>query len=166
MWIGDDGGVFRYTPSTAAVANANGNLNITQFYYGFNVVGGTVLAGSQDNASARGSNSGVSSGRGSSAAMAVRARSRRTYLRLQFIEADQHLYVTTDAFATTRTDITPPAFSTTGALFTPPEMVISNTTTRTQPTVFYGGQDLYRTTNPTAPSPTWTKVTSLGSNCP
>jgi hypothetical protein len=165
VWIGNDGGVFRYTPSTGAVANTNGNLNITQFYYGFNVVAGTVLAGSQDNATARTSSStvsrwtGIASGDGGPSQITPNAAS------IQFLEANQNLYVTTDAFATTRRNITPPAFTTTGALFTPPELVIANKTSPTSPTVFYGGQDLYRTTNPTASSPTWTKVTSLGSNC-
>ena len=50
---GDDGGMYRYVPSTNTVSDLNGNLDITQFYFGFNEVKGTVLAGSQDNASAR-----------------------------------------------------------------------------------------------------------------
>jgi len=145
--------------------NANGNLNITQFYSGFNVVGNTLLAGSQDNASARTSSTtvsawtGIFSGDGGSSQITANAPST------QFIEANQHLFVTTDGFATPQTDITPPAFTTTGALFTPPEVVIPNTTNPSRPIVLYGGQDLYRTTNPTAATPTWTKVTSVGRNC-
>jgi IPT/TIG domain len=39
---------------------------------------------------------------------------------------------------------------------------VPNSATPTDPTVFYGGGDLWRTTNPSAESPTWTKVTSVG----
>ncbi len=53
VWLGNDGGMFLYNPAGPSVANSNGNLNITQFYAGFNEVGGSVLAGAQDNGSAR-----------------------------------------------------------------------------------------------------------------
>ena len=53
-WIGDDGGVFEYRINPfEGLRDANGNLDITQFYPGFDVVAGEVLAGSQDNESAR-----------------------------------------------------------------------------------------------------------------
>jgi len=52
VWVGDDGRVYQYDPANATVANANGNLNITQLYYGFNEVSGELLTGSQDNGSA------------------------------------------------------------------------------------------------------------------
>ena len=82
---------------------------------------------------------------------------------IQFIEADTSLYDTTDAFATTLNDITP-AQASAGTLFTPPETVVANPTTKTSPTVYYGGQDLYRTTLP-ASSSSWTQVTTHGSGC-
>ena len=167
VWIGDDGGVYHYTPTSNTVADANGNLNITQFYFGFNVVGSTLLAGTQDNASARTSSSalapwtGIWSGDGGPSAITG------NHTALQFIQADSSLYETTDAFVSTLTDITPPQV-TPGAdtPFTPPDLVLTNSTTPASPTVFYGGQDLYRTTNPTAATPVWTKVTSVGSGCP
>jgi uncharacterized repeat protein (TIGR01451 family) len=160
VWIGDDGGVYHYTPSTLAVANANGNLNVTQFYFGFDVAGNTLLAGAQDNASSRTSSTsagpwtGIWVGDGGPSAITTNDTS------VQFIEADRSLYVTTDGFVGTLNNITPPAA--TGALFTPPDLVVPNTTTPSNPAVFYGATDLWRTTDPTAASPTWTKVTTTG----
>jgi hypothetical protein len=165
VFIGDDGGVFHYTPSTGAVANANGNLNITQFYYGFNVVGNTLLAGSQDNSSARTTSTTLTKWTGLFGGDGGPSAITSNHTATQFIEADESLYVTTDAFATTLKNITPPAQASTGSLFTPPEIVVPSTATPASPTVFYGAQDLYRTTNPTAASPSWTKVTSVGGNC-
>jgi hypothetical protein len=164
VWIGNDGGVYRYTPFTGAVANANGNLNVTQFYYGFNVVGNAVLAGSQDNSSARTTSTTLSKWTGIYAGDGGPSQITSNLPAMEFIESDEELLVTKDTFATTLNDITPPAHSSTGSLFTPPELVIPNTTNPSSPTVFYGGQDLYRTTNPGGTPPTWTKVTSVGSN--
>ncbi len=158
VWNGDDGGVYSYNPSTQVVTDANGNLNITQFYYGFNEVGGTVLGGTQDNASASTSSSSVGawtslwSGDGGASSITPNDTA------VQFIESDSHLYVTTDAFASVLTDITPSAVG----LFTPPMIVVPDTGDPSNPTVFYGGPDLYRTTDPTAATPTWTKVTTVG----
>jgi hypothetical protein len=159
VWVGDDGGVFHYTPSSGAVSNVNGNLNVTQFYFGFNAVGNTVLAGSQDNSSARTASgsqaawTGLYGGDGGPSAITPNDT------QVQFIEADQRLLATTDGFATTLNDITPPELG----LFTPPMIVVPNTTTPANPTVFYGGGSaLWRTTNPTAASPTWTSVTAVG----
>jgi hypothetical protein len=157
VWIGNDGGVYLYTPSGPTVSDANGNLNVTQFYFGYEV-GGTVLAGSQDNASAETSSgslatwTGIWTGDGGPSAITPNDTS------VQFIEADSGLYDTTDAFASTLNLITPP----TSSLFTPPMTIVPNATTPSQPTVFYGGSDLWRTTDPTDPSPSWTQVTSQG----
>ncbi len=163
VWVGDDGGVFHYTPSSGAVANVNGNLNITQFYFGFNVVANTLLAGSQDNSSASTTSTALSKWTGLFGGDGGPSAITSNHTATQFIESDQHLYVTTDAFATTLSDITPPAEASTGALFTPPMIIVPSTTAPASPTVFYGARDLYRTANPTAASPTWTKVTSVGS---
>ena len=159
IWLGDDGGVFLYDPPGPTVTNSNGNLDITQFYFGFNEVGGTLLAGSQDNGSARTSSSsesawtGIFSGDGGPSAITP------NHSATQFIEADQNLYRTTDGFVSSLSNITPPQLG----LFTPPMTVIANSADPANPTVFYGGPDLYRTTNPSAASPTWTKVTTDGS---
>ncbi len=160
VWVGDDGGVFHYTPSSGAVANVNGNLNITQFYFGFNAVGNAVLAGSQDNASARTAGAlqsawtGIFGGDGGPSAIT----SNDT--QIQFIEANQDVFVTTDAFATTSTSISPPQLG----LFTPPMTVVPSSATPANPTVYYGGPNLYRTTNPTTGA-SWTQVTTHGTNC-
>ena len=158
VWIGNDGGVYLYAPTGPTVTDANGNLNVTQFYFGFNEVGGTVLAGTQDNSSAETSSgslgawTGIWGGDGGPSAITPNDTS------VQFIEADSGLYDTTDGFASTLNPITPP----TSSLFTPPMTIIPNATTPSQPTVFYGGSDLWRTTDPTDPSPSWTQVTSQG----
>ena len=160
VWLGNDGGVFLYTPSSHTVVNANGNLNITQFYFGFNEVGGTVLAGSQDNGTARTASAtvspwtGIFSGDGGPSAITPNSP------QVQFLESNQSLYVTTDGFNLSFQDITPPQLG----LFTPPIALIPNTAVPAQPTVFYGGPNLYRSTNPTSAAPTWTQVTTDGTS--
>ena len=70
----------------------------------------TLLAGSQDNSiGARRAAPRCRSGRGCSEATAARAQSRPTTPRREFIEADENLYVTTDAFATTLSEHHPAA---------------------------------------------------------
>ena len=164
--IGDDGGIYLYTPGTAGTpptagtfTNLNGNLDTIQFYFGFGEVGGTLLAGSQDNSSAQTSSpvlSGwaeVAGGDGSSSLITPNDPSVR------FIQQDGEPYVTTDAFQSTLTDMTPRAGN---SIFSPPMALIPNTTTPAQPTVFYGGDGVYRTTDPTTAPPTWTHPTSSG----
>ncbi len=158
IWVGDDGGVWLYNPTSNAFTNKSGNLNITQFYHGFSEVAGTVLAGSQDNSSARTSRgtlaawSGIFSGDGGPSAITP------NHTQTQFVIQNQDLWMTTDAFATTFQNIAAPV----RGAFTPPMIVVANTVDPTNPTVFYGGPDLYRTKNPTAPTPTWQKVTTVG----
>jgi hypothetical protein len=174
LWIGCDGGVFHYTPPSTFTDN-NGDLNITQFYGGFNVVGTSILAGSQDNGTVLGSTNSqaawpfVLGGDGGASAITPNHPS------LQFAEATGHLYRTTDAWATTTTYISPfaaeeddggedPVDADGSGEFIPPMIVVPNSATPDSPTVLMGGSDLYRTTNPSAASPTWTQVTSVGTN--
>jgi hypothetical protein len=158
VWIGDDGGAFDYTPASGTVANANGNLNVTQFYYGFDVVGGTLLAGAQDNATARTNSSSLSAWTGIWSGDGGPSQITPNSPQIQYIESNRHLYVSTDGFASTRTDITPPQ----AGQFTPPELVVQNNATPGDPTVFYGGPDLYRTTATAPASPSWQTVTTVG----
>jgi hypothetical protein len=162
VWVGDDGGMFLYNPAGPTVTNANGNLNVTQFYFGFNEVGGTVLAGAQDNATARTNSSSLSAWTGiwtgDGGPSAITANRPAT----QFIQSDQDFYRTTDAFATNFTKISPPQLNKPTWPFTPPIAVAPNTADPSNPTVFYGGADLYRTTNPSSATPTWTQVTTVG----
>jgi len=159
IWVGDDGGTWLYDPATNDFANKNGNLNITQFYHGFSEVAGTVLAGSQDNSSARTNKgvlaawSGIFSGDGGPSAITP------NQVQTQFVIQNSSLWMTTDGFATTFRNIAAPAQGS----FSPPMTVAANAVDPTNPTVFYGGPDLYRTTNPAAATPTWAKVTTVGS---
>jgi uncharacterized repeat protein (TIGR01451 family) len=143
------------------VTDANGNLDITQFYYGFNVVGNELLAGSQDNASARTNTNHLApwteiwGGDGGPSAIVSNDTP------VQYIQADTNLYDTTDGFSTTLNDITPPA--STGSLFTPPDIVVPNAASPGSPTVYYGAGDLWRGTGAAA-SPTWTQVTTHNVN--
>ena len=161
VWVGCDGGVYLYTPSSGAVANGNGNLDITQFYAGFSVVNTKLLAGAQDNSSAvtnslvLGSWTGLWSGDG--AASVITPNEPET----QFIQADKGLAVTNNAFGSGK-GITPPVGKGNEGNFSIPVAVAPNTVTPNEPTVFYGASDLWRTPNPSAGSPTWTKVTSVG----
>jgi Lamin Tail Domain len=159
--VGDDGGIYLYSPSTATAGSftdLNGNLNDAQFYNGFNEVGGTLLAGMQDNASAQTTSSTISpwtalpGGDGGDSEITPNAPAER------FItDGNQGISITTDAFQTTLNDITPTYGS---AAFTPPFTLAPNTATPTSPTVYFGADGLYRTTNPTAATPTWTRVTT------
>jgi len=45
----------------------------------------------------------------------------------------------------------------------PPDAVVPNAADPANPTLFYGGPNLYRTTNPAATPPSWTAVTAVGS---
>jgi photosystem II stability/assembly factor-like uncharacterized protein len=129
VWVGDDGGVFLDFPGVG-VQNVNGNLNVTQFYHGFGAVEGTVLAGSQDNASARGSEpsepwTGIWEGDGGSSAITPNEP------ETQLVEADQSLGITNDAFASESRprNITPPAQELgKSELFVPPMIVVPNNT--------------------------------------
>ncbi len=159
VWVGDDGGVYQYDPANATVANANGNLNITQLYYGFNEVGGELLAGSQDNGSASTNSPTLAPWTGIYGCDGGPSAITPNHTQTQFIQCNRHLLRTTDAFTSVPNDITPPQ---TG-LFTPPDAVVPNAADPANPTVFYGGQNLYRTTNPAATPPSWTAVTSVGS---
>ena len=154
--VGDDGGIYLYDPAGPSFTDLNGNLGNAQFYSGFNEVGGTVLAGLQDNASAQTSSATLSpwtalpGGDGGYSAITPNAPAER------FItDPNQGISVTTDAFASTLTDITPPYGS---AEFTPPFTLAPNAGTPTSPTVYFGADGLWQTNNPTAGSPTWTKV--------
>jgi uncharacterized repeat protein (TIGR01451 family) len=159
VWDGNDGGVYHYFPASAnkTVTDANGNLDVTQFYYGFNVVRNELLAGSQDNASARTNTNhlapwtGIWGGDGGPSAIVSNDAP------VQYIQANSNLYDTTDGFSATLNNVTPPA--STGSLFTPPDFVVRNAASPGSPTAYYGAGDLWRGTGAAA-SPTWTQVTA------
>ncbi len=148
------------------VTNANGNLNVTQFYFGFNEVGDVVLAGAQDNALARTTQgtvepwSGINGGDGGPSQLTPNDAT------LEFATRNQALLRTTDSWAANTRVITPPGAVLPGgridSLFSPPLLVVANPANPANPTLFYGGKDLYRTTDPSAAAPTWNRVTAVG----
>ena len=161
VWIGDDGGVYHYNPTSHHVTNANGNLDITQVRYGLSVVDGTILGGSQDNATFESSRptlsrwTGISGGDGGPSAITPNDPS------LQFTSSDGDLFATTDAWHLSVIDITP----TVTRLFVPPILVVPNRTDPAAPTLFYGGENVWRTTDPADFAPKWSQVTSIGTGC-
>jgi PKD repeat protein len=160
--IGCDGGVFGYAGGGASgVSNLNTNLNTTQAYEGLAQSGNgtSILAGLQDNGTAlySGSPAWVDEVSGDGGSNAINPLDSTE----QFGEADQSLLLTTDGWSTF-TDITPP-FGMNGN-FVSPMTIVPNSAAPDSPTVFYGGADLWETTNPTAASPTWTQLTSVGTD--
>ncbi|MHB8458363.1 MAG: hypothetical protein ACYDBS_11860, partial [Acidimicrobiales bacterium] len=159
--IGCDGGVFEYNPTTKAVSNLNSNLNITQFYEGLGHVGNgsMILGGAQDNGTAlySGSPAWTAAGSGDGGYSAI----NRADSSVQLQEADSALYYTSDTWAQAN-DITPP-YTTTSVPFTPP-MTVVPTSSGTNPIVYYGAGNLWATSNPSAASPTWTRLTSVAAS--
>ena len=157
VWVGDDGGIYHYSPATKAVTDSNGNLDITQVRFGLSVVDGSILVGLQDNASAETSASvlspwaGIWTGDGGPSAITPGDTS------LQFTSLGGELYRTTDVWHTL-SEVSPTATRP----FTPPLLLIPNRSQPRDPTVLFGGRDVWRTTNPSATTPTWTRATSVG----
>jgi alpha-tubulin suppressor-like RCC1 family protein len=182
IWIGNDGGLYLYDPVAGAVTNANANpngdqgLNITQFYAGFTGVDGFVLAGAQDNANVLLESpirpptipwfsSGIYQGDGG--ATAVLAKDDPSCLCLvELIESDKNLAYSTNDWGivsssrccNTINNITPGPTSpqVVNAPFVPPLLALPNPADWANPTIFYGGQGLYRDLG-ASPS-TWTVV--------
>jgi hypothetical protein len=151
--LGTDGGPYLYNPTASTITNYSGNLSITQFYPGFGSVGGVVLAGAQDNSSAltNGSTSwtAIFSGDGGYSAIVPNNPN------MMFIETNGTLRMTADSFATMK--VMSPSVGSSN--FTPPMTISANTADPANPAVYYGADGLYRTTNPSAATPTWTNLT-------
>jgi alpha-tubulin suppressor-like RCC1 family protein len=185
MLIGNDGGIYRY--GSGQVTNLNFGLNITQFYPGMTETGPypNILGGTQDNSTTVGGPQevpcqssgtlcslqpgltipldwlwgGIDTGDGGPTAQWVDSSNNMHTL----YESDQNLYLTTNW--TSKQAITPIPCTVNGcpnAPFTPPMIAVPNPADSSNPTVFYGANDLWRTTNPSASPPTWTQVTSVG----
>jgi len=159
--IGDDGGIYEYNEST--VSNLNTNLDTGQFYADLGVYndGAQILGGLQDNGSALDTGTigwpEVLAGDGGYSAINPLDTTQ------QFGEGDSGLYVTGDGWQSDAIfNITP---FTAGSNFVPPMVMVPNTGVGQQasPTVYYGGDNLYVSTDPTAD--TWTQLTShIGSD--
>jgi hypothetical protein len=162
--LGTDGGVFAYDPSTpgrAGVANLNSDLGTAQIYEDLAVGGdGAVLAGMQDNGTAlfAGGTAWPDVLAGNGGYSAINPFDGRQ----QFAEADGYISETTDAWASTDVDITPPGEPDDAANFVPPLTVVANPSTVDDPAVFYGAGDLWLTRDPVDASPSWTQLTAVG----
>ena len=163
--LASDGGIFRYTPSTpgpSGVSNLNGNLDISLTYQdlGVSATGSTIVAGMQGTGTAvySGSQVWVDQVSGDGGYSAVNP----LHTSQQFVESDGRLNMTTDAWATVSTDITPPGEPDGAANFVPPMTLVPVASTPAQPRIYYGGADLWTTPDPTASTPTWTQLTNVG----
>jgi alpha-tubulin suppressor-like RCC1 family protein len=183
VWIGNDGGIYQY--QGGSVTNDNSGLNVVQFMYGMseNVDRG-VLGGTQDNATTLGFPTSrwfglpgheiaqstwgwtaINGGDGGpSAYWEGYPPGSNVFAWWGVFENDRNLLVNGPNFPLTGNpvQITPPETFDTTTPFTPPLATAPNAADPTNPTLFYGLKNLWRTTNPTASPPTWTKVTTLG----
>jgi PKD repeat protein len=160
--VGCDGGVYEYAGGGAAgVSNLNTDLATTQAYEDLSVFnnGAKILAGLQDNSTVLyGGSLGwpdVPSLSGDGGYNAINPLDPSE----QFGEADQSLAVTTNGWSTNN-DITPP--NGLNGNFVSPMTIVPNSASPDSPTVYYGGANLWETTNPTAGSPTWTQLAFVG----
>ncbi|HEV2360709.1 MAG TPA: hypothetical protein VGS21_03300, partial [Acidimicrobiales bacterium] len=169
--IGNDGGV--YASAGSFMANLNSNLDISQFYEDLAVYGdGQVIAGGlQDNGTA------ISNGQSQWSETIAGDGGYNAINPLdpaqQFGEADTFLYSTNDSWTTSPRLIEPtqiydgPMPKIPGgpdpsipANFVPPMTIVPNTASIDNPTVYYGGENLYESTNPSASRMTWKRVTN------
>lgn len=108
LYIGNDGGIWEIS-SSGAVTDLNGNLSITQFYQGIAISpdGSTILIGSQDNGTvAYVTGKGWEAVLGGDGGWNAISPSGQEY-----IASDSKIYTdtsSTDGWATSWTDITPP----------------------------------------------------------
>ena len=159
--FGCDGGVFEYDVRANKVLNINGDLDVNQFYAGASAVGTgasmQILGGTQDvglalyNAGSAAPDQWPSVFGGDGAGSAINPANTAQ----QFGAVDSNLYETTTGW-TTSSEITP-----TGGLgdFAPPMALDDTSGSTTDPIVYYGGTNLYQTTNPSHPTPSWTQLT-------
>jgi hypothetical protein len=161
--LGCDGGVFEYDPSVGVefgVSNLNTNLSTAQVYEDLGVYddGTQILAGLQDNGADLYSGSAswpqALSGDGGYGAINPLDPVQ------QFGEADEGLYETTDAWTLTANLITPPGEPDARTNFVPPMTIVPNSSSHADPTVYFGGGDLWVTRNVGS---TWTQITDVGS---
>lgn len=153
--VGNDGGIWLYDPSTKQVTDLNGNLDITQFYPGFSVMNGELLAGAQDNATAlymgKANWTGIWSGDGGPSALVPNDPN------MAFFQADSAVAVTTDGFQTLNQLNSPSAVP---PNFTVPLQVVPNSADPSAPSLYVGwGDGLYVTTDPADAKVKWTNLT-------
>lgn len=163
--IGCDGGVYEYDPVTgpgAGVKSLNTNEDTTQLYADLSIYndGEKILGGLQDNGTAffTGSNEWPDELSGDGGYNAINPLEPAR----QFGEADERLYTTSNEWATSTEMSVGAGNEGVNGNFVPPMTIVPNTGKPGEPTVFYGGQDLWVTRDPAAGSPSWSKVTTTG----
>ena len=170
LYVGNDGGV--YELSGSKVSDLNSNIDSGQFYEDLGVYGnGTeILGGLQDNGTAffDGTEGWPEAMAGDGGYSAINPLDPYQ----QFGEADEQLYTTSNGWATAPAVITPPQLYK-GTLpkypggpdpvlnsnFVVPMTIVPNPRSVDEPTIYFGADNLYKTTNPGSPSPSWARIT-------
>jgi hypothetical protein len=170
LYIGDDGGV--YELSGSKVSDLNSNIDSGQFYEDLGVYGnGTeIVGGLQDNGTAffNDTKSWPEAIAGDGGYSAINPLDPYQ----QFGEADEELYTTSNGWATAPATITPPQLyhgtlpkypggpdPVLSSNFVVPMTIVPNPSSVDEPTVYFGANNLYKTTNPGSPSPSWARIT-------
>jgi hypothetical protein len=162
--LGSDGGLYGYAPSAGAngVANLNGGLDISQAYQdiGVSATGATILAGLQSTGSVlySGSRSWAAEVSGDGGYSAIDPFD----VNEQIVETNGQLSLTTTGWSGASSEITPPGEPDSATNFVPPMILVPDPAAPDSPTVYYGGADLWVTSDPTAGVPAWTQLTRVG----
>ncbi|MHB1808481.1 MAG: hypothetical protein ACYCU0_04210 [Solirubrobacteraceae bacterium] len=171
--IGCDGGIYQYNPSAngglggpagvASLNKAGSHLDTAQFYEGLSVYedGARILGGLQDNGTAYLAAPGAEAWRDAVAGDGGYSAVNPNAPEQQFAEADQHLTETTNGWATQTELPIGPANEGMNGNFTSPLTIVPNAREHEEPSVFYGGADLWVTRDPAAAKPSWTKITNV-----
>jgi hypothetical protein len=166
--IGCDGGIYAYDPAKPGAAGvsdlnkAGSGLDTGQLYEDLGVYndGEKILGGLQDNGTAyfTGGEGWPDVLEGDGGYSAINPLNPEQ----QFAEADEHLYETTGSWQTENSikEISPSALI--NGNFVPPMTIVPNASSIDEPTVYYGGANLWVTHDPTAGSPTWDRLTLAG----
>jgi hypothetical protein len=164
--LGSDGGVFGYAPGTpgpSGVSNLNGDLDIAQAYQDLGVsgTGDAILAGLQGTGTVlySGSRTWTDEVSGDGGYSAINPLD----VNQQLVETDGQLSLTTTGWTGASSIITPPGEPDSATNFVPPMTLVANSAAPDSPTVYYGGADLWATSNPADATPGWTQLTSVGS---
>jgi hypothetical protein len=166
--IGCDGGIYAYDPAKPGAAGvsdlnkAGSGLDTGQLYEDLGVYndGEKILGGLQDNGTAyfTGGEGWPDVLEGDGGYSAINPLNPEQ----QFAEADEHLYETTGSWQTENSikEISPSALI--NGNFVPPMTIVPNASSIDEPTVYYGGANLWVTHDPTAGSPAWDLLTLVG----
>ncbi len=162
LYVGNDGGAYKVTsPGTSeTVTNLNTNLSITQFYPGADEYdnGSTITAGSQDNGNEiyTGSSTWPMYCGGDGTGTAIDPLDKNNY----YCVSDQVLYNSIGT-AVTPHCVTYASNTCQSANFVVPLALVPNPASIDQPTLYFGADHVYKSTDGGA---TWTETASYGSS--